>query len=69
MPKASVNKNDLAPARENDVRGTGEITAVEAVAIAHAVDQSPHEELGFGVRCPDSTHALAALRRRQRIHA
>jgi hypothetical protein len=62
VPKASVDEDDLAPAREHQIRPTGQRVIVEAIPVTQAVHEPPDKELRSGVLALDPAHVLAALR-------
>ncbi len=60
MPETAMNENDFHSARENEIRPAGQIFAVQAVAVSHRMDETPHNQLRSGVLAPDAPHVLAA---------
>ena len=61
MPETAVDKDDLAPRGEDEVRLPGEVGAMEAEAVAEAVGKGPHEPLGGGALVADEGHAFGTL--------
>jgi len=49
VPEAAVHENHSAPSRENQIRFTWEILAVQPEPVAHPVRQAPHQKLRRGV--------------------
>ena len=49
MPEASVHKNELISAGEDNVRSARKIVAVQAKAKPHSVNEGSHDQLWGGV--------------------
>ena len=47
MPEAPVQKDDLAPPWEDEVRPTGKGVVVKAVPVAESVHEPAHDELRY----------------------
>jgi hypothetical protein len=58
VPKAAMHKDDLPTCWKDEVWRAGQVAPVQAVAVAHCVDNSAHDELRLGVYFPDARHAL-----------
>lgn len=63
VPKATMDKDDLPPRNEHDIRLAGEALDVERVAVAHGVNELSDSHFGGRVCSSDRSHALAALSR------
>ena len=61
MPETAVDKDDLSPRGEDEVWLAGELGAVEAEAVAEAVDEGAEEPLGGGAGRADAGHALGSF--------
>lgn len=68
MPEAPVYKYGLFPPWKNHVWNAREIATVQAIAIAHPMNQAPNEQFGLGVSVANATHALAPFDRAECIH-
>ena len=66
VPKTSVNEDDLLTRAEHNVRLARQVLPVQAVPIAHTMQEAPHHHLGFGVATFDRAHGPAAQFRRHR---
>ena len=62
MPEAPVNKYDLLPSRENQVRRAGESSYVQSIAITESVDDSAHNHLRLRVLISNRLHYFATFR-------
>lgn len=60
MPEAAVHEHDLATRREYKVRSSGQVFAVQAVAIAKSMEQSAHLHFGLHALGFDLRHYAAA---------
>ena len=58
MPKASVNEDDCAARGEHQVGGSGEVAAMETIAITHGMQGSAHDHFGTSVFTVDPPHKL-----------
>jgi hypothetical protein len=71
MPEAAVDENDLASAREDQVRIAGKPgatgPAVESVAIPLGMEEPAHQQLRLGVLASDPGHVPTALLRAQLV--
>lgn len=67
MPKAPAHIDDLAPTGHDDVRASGEVSAMESVAIAHTKEKTPHDHLRGSVFRPNPGHHLTALCDRKNV--
>lgn len=68
MPKAAVDKYNLAPSGKDQVRLAWEVPSMEPVSVTHAVNQAPDFHLQPGVLRPDPRHYLRAAGGRYVIH-
>ena len=68
MPKAAMNKDDLATSGENKVGFSWQANPVLAVAIAQSMHKPAHRQFDAGVLASDEAHALAALAGTEGIH-
>ncbi len=50
VPKAAVNENDFTARTKDEIGFSGEVAAVEAIAIAEGVDKTADDEFGLCVR-------------------
>ncbi len=62
MPKASMNKDDLAPRGEDEVGRAGEVASVQTEAIAERVGQAADAHFRFRVLAANARHERAASR-------
>ena len=67
MPKASMNKEGFSKAGKNEIRAAGEVAAVKAIAVTHAMNEVPHDHFGLGVYGSDTSHAFATFGRGEGI--
>jgi len=44
-----MNEDDFGPVPENQIGLSGQFRVMQAIAVAHAVDESPDGQLGLGV--------------------
>ena len=63
MPETAVDEDHLPARGEHQIGFAGQFRAVEAVAVAHGVDQGPDPHLGGAALALDAGHAFAALGR------
>jgi hypothetical protein len=68
MPEASVYEDDFSPARENQIRLSGQVTAVEPEAISQPVCEFADDQFRFGVLRPHLSHDSTALCPGEYIH-
>lgn len=62
MPEAAVDEDDLPPSGKDQVGRAGQVAAMQAEAIAEAVDQASDGELGAGVLAANAGHEGGACR-------
>jgi hypothetical protein len=63
MPEAPMNEDRLPVPGKDEVRRAWQISAMEAEAKPHGVDELPDDNLGIGVDLADAAHVGAALLR------
>lgn len=63
-----MDENDFTLVREHKVRVSGQVSTMQAIPIAHAVDKPTHGQLRVRVFVSDPAHSLASLLGRERIH-
>ena len=68
VPEATVHEDRLAPGDEGDIRPAGQVSAMQAVSVAHGVQQPAHDQFRSCVPAPDRLHDAAALLRGAGIH-
>ena len=56
MPKATVNENRFAEPREHEIRGSGQVAAVQSESKAQCMGGAPHSHLGRRALGPHSAH-------------
>jgi len=56
MPEASVDENDGAMPRQDDVRRSRQVSPMQAKPISHPMQRPPHGKLRSGVLFPDRSH-------------
>ena len=56
VPEAAVHEDRLAPASEHDIRPSGHVLAMQAIAISHGVKATPHDHLRLRVAALDRLH-------------
>lgn len=61
MPETAVDEDDLAAARESQIRSPGSSLPLQAETIAKSVQEPPHDPFRFRVRPTDTPHVRAAL--------
>src|SRR5271154_5193603 len=64
MPETAVDKDDLFPAGENEIRRPRQVGAMETVAEALRMEQSANQQFRSSVLALDRLHRLAPDRRR-----
>lgn len=67
MPKATVNEDHFSAWPEHKVGAARQILHMEAVAVAHCVDQPSDAHLWLGVFAADPAHDVAALAGREGV--
>ena len=65
MPKATMDKNDLATTWKNEIGTPRQMSAVQAVAISNSMDQAPHKHLGTRIFALNLRHTVGTLRWRK----
>ncbi len=60
MPETAVNKNYRLVLPEHDIRGTGQIPEMQAIANACRPEGAAYDHLRTGVFAPDSLHIFGA---------
>ena len=60
MPKASVNENDSAVLRQNDIRASRELSNVLPITEPLGKQLLPNHFLGLGSLAPDAGHIVAS---------
>ena len=68
MPEAAVHEYDLAARREDQVRASGKVGAVESIAITQPVQQAAHLHFRLHALGFDSCHYTAANFRRYAVN-
>lgn len=68
VPEASVDEDDHAKSRKNNVGLAGQLFVVQAESVSHFVQQRPHHTFGTSVLAANTRHVVAALLRCQRVH-
>ena len=61
VPEAAVDEDRLVPASEHDIRPSGEVFAMEAIAVAHGVETAADDHFRLGIAAFDGLHDAAAL--------
>lgn len=61
VPEAAVDENRLAAAGEDDIRPSGQVLSVEAIAVSHGVEAAPDDHLRLCVAAFDRLHDAPAL--------
>lgn len=61
MPETAVNDDHLAPSGKDEVGRAGQVAAMRAEAVAHAVDQAADGEFGPRVLPANAGHAFGAF--------
>jgi hypothetical protein len=69
VPKTPMHKDHLPAAWKYEVRLSGKVFAVDAEAVALAMQQGTKQYFGLRVLAPDPAHVLAAALRIKFIHA
>lgn len=68
MPETPMHEDHLLAGPEDKVGFAGKILGVEAVAVAHPVNERPDQHLGLHARRTDGGHVAGAFRRAAFIH-
>jgi hypothetical protein len=68
VPKAAVDEDGLATAREYEVGGTWELSLVKAISEAQGVHEPPDRHLRLAIPASHLGHAGTAFSRRQGVH-
>lgn len=68
MPETSVDEDHLLAAGEHQVRPPGQLRAVQAVAVAQAVNEPADQHFGAGSLALDAGHAGAAFGGGEGVH-
>jgi hypothetical protein len=58
MPKAALDKDNLAAGAKNEIRLTWKILGMECVSVTVLVQELPHNQFRFSVLAPDSSHVF-----------
>lgn len=61
VPETTIHKNNFAPGRENQIGFARKLFAVQPVAIAHRMGQTPHGHFWFGVFAFHRLHGPASF--------
>jgi muramidase (phage lysozyme) len=56
MPEAAIYENHRAEPRQHDVGRAGQVAAVQAETEAKAMQDSPDNQLWFGIPTTDASH-------------
>jgi hypothetical protein len=62
MPEAAADFNDFLSSWKRQIRLSRELCRVKPIAVAHAVDETTHSQLGRHSLASDAPHVLAASR-------
>jgi len=62
-----VNKNDAPSKGKNNVGLARQVLGVQTIAVTKRPNDTTYDEFGLRVLAPDAAHALAALRRGERV--
>ena len=68
MPETAVNKHHRSVPREDDIRRTRQVLAVEAKAISHCVQERTDKLFRPGIPVFDARHDGTSFLRRKHIH-
>lgn len=68
VPKAPMDKDDLAKPGEDHIRHAGKAADMKPVPKPHTVHQFTNEQLRTGVHAPYSRHSFASLLFGEIIH-
>ena len=61
MPETPMHENSLAPRGESQIRLTGKVFALKAIAVAHTMCQTSHSHFRLRIPSLDGPHHLTAL--------
>lgn len=61
VPETAMDKHDRPPQGKHHVRPSGEVAAMEAISIPHAVNQPADNHLRLRVNGTDKRHSAAAF--------
>lgn len=67
MPETTVNEDRLTKPRQNNVRSTGQIAAMQSEAVTHGVQHASYGKLGRRVLAAYSSHKAASYFGREAI--
>jgi len=67
VPEAPVDEDYLLSRPKDKIGITRQVTGMETISVAHAMDQPPDCHFRFGISISDTGHAFATLCRSQRI--
>lgn len=62
VPKAAVDENDLFPLAKNKVWRPWKVSPMETISIAHTMNETSHDHLGFCVLLADTAHHPTSVR-------
>ena len=68
VPKATVHKQDLFPAREDKIGLARQVFAMQAITIAHPVDDPTNRHFGASILRPHPPHDSGTARRCDGVH-
>lgn len=68
MPKAAVDEYRNIVLWENQIRPSGEVPGMEAIAKAMGVQVAPDKQFRFRILRSDARHPFASLGFRERVH-
>lgn len=63
VPEATMNEHHYVTRRKGEIGGSGQVVPVQAIAVAHSVQQAPKNHLRSGVPGSDCGHVPPARRR------
>lgn len=63
MPKTTMDEDNAAPARKDEVGFAGEVPAMKSIAVPKAVQEFPQAQFRFGVPALYERHSSASLLR------
>lgn len=61
MPETTMNEYRFPPGRKDDVRISRQVSPMQAIAVAHTVQQAADDHFRLRVDTADTAHKLAAL--------
>lgn len=56
MPKTSMHEDHLTAGRKHKVWRSGQISPMQAIAIADTVGEAPHDKFGLCIRLANASH-------------